>query len=133
MSEYRLEHPEVDREVDRAVVDECLRHEAETGGCILQGRLAAWMTKKEGLKAIRIWMDAPAAVRAERIAQREGTDPKETMEATVRRDRNDWKNYLDNYGIDLNDLSVYDIVVPTGGLDIEGVASYILNELQKYG
>ncbi|MBN1584980.1 cytidylate kinase family protein [Candidatus Uhrbacteria bacterium] len=129
-SDYRLAHPEIDREIDLDVMDRCLQCPK---GCILQGRVSAWMTKRQDIPAIRIWIDASPPVRASRIANREGGDPEKILESVNRRDRNDWKNYRDNYGIDLNDLSVYDIVVPTDDLPIEGVVSFILNELQKYG
>ena len=129
-SDYRKEHPEIDREIDEAVIKECQEQEK---GCVLQGRLSAWMTKEHGIDAIRVWVDASPEVRAGRIVNREGGDPQEILKATAHRDKNDWQNYKDNYGIDLNDLSVYDIVVPTDDLTIDGVVSFILNEVQKYG
>jgi predicted cytidylate kinase len=129
-SDYRLVHPEIDREIDDAVIAKCQETPA---GCVLQGRLSAWMTKQRGIKAIRLWIDASPEVRAARITNREGGDPAETLAGIKRRDANDWKNYRDTYGIDLNDLSVYDIVVPTDDRSAEQVISFILNEIQKYG
>ena len=129
-SDYRKEHPEIDKEIDLAVIKKCQEQEE---GCVLQGRLSAWMTKEHGIDAVRIWIDASPQVRAERIVNREGGDPQETLKATDHRDKNDWQNYKENYGIDLNDLSVYDIVVPTDDLTIDEVVSFILKEVQKYG
>jgi len=128
-SDYRLKYPEIDKEIDKNVIKKC----QSTSGCILQGRISAWTTKAQGLDAIRIWVDASPKVRATRIINRDGGKTQETIEAVNHRDNNDWRNYKDNYGIDLNDLSIYDIVVSTDNLTIDGVVSHILNELQKYG
>ena len=128
-SDYRLKHPEIDRRIDDAVIAKC----QETDGCVLQGRLSAWMTKQKGIKAVRVWIDASPEVRAARIVKREGGDPATALAAIKHRDDNDWRNYRDTYGIDLNDLSVYDTVVPTDNRSVEQVVSFLLSEIQKYG
>lgn len=128
-SDYRKSHPEIDRQIDDAVIQKC----QETEGCILQGRLTAWLTKQRGIKACRVWLAAKPEIRAGRITHREGGDPAARLADLERRDGNDRQIYKETYGIDLNDLSVYDIVVPTDDLSADEVVSFILNELQKYG
>jgi len=128
-SDYRKDHPEIDRQIDDAVIQRCL----DAAGCVLQGRLTAWLTKQRGIGACRIWLAAEPEIRAARIAKREKVDSAQTLADLKRRDSNDRQIYRDTYGIDLNDLSVYDIVVPTDDLSADEVVSFILNELQKYG
>jgi predicted cytidylate kinase len=128
-SDYRLENPEIDKQIDEAVIKKC----QATGGCVLQGRLSAWMTKKHGVPAFRIWIDAAPEVRAARIGQREDQDPTAALKDLQHRDQNDWQNYRDTYGIDLNDLSVYDTVVPTDDLTPSEVVDFILNKLKNHG
>jgi predicted cytidylate kinase len=122
---YVEEHPEIDRQLDAAMVRKAKR----SGDLILQGRLAGLMTAKEGLPAVRIWITASARVRASRVARRQGVAFKKAMAEISRRDRDNQDRYRQTYGLDLNDLSVYDIVVRTDNLTLEEVVSCLVKEL----
>ena len=126
---YVEEHPEIDRELDKAM----MRKAKRSGDLILQGRLAGLMTAKEGLPAVRIWIDASAKVRASRVARRQGVPFKAAMAEITRRDKDNLDRYRHTYGLDLNDLSVYSIAVQTDNLTLEEVVSSLVKELSKYG
>lgn len=122
---YVEEHPEIDRELDAAMVRKARRD----GDLILQGRLAGLMTAKEGLPAVRVWIAASSRVRASRVARRQGVSYKAAMAEISRRDRDNLVRYRQTYGLDLNDLSIYDIVVRTDNLTLEEVVSCLVKEL----
>lgn len=108
-SEYAERHPEVDREIDRRLA------EAE-GDTVVDGRLAGWMVKGADL---RVLLTAPLEVRLRRIAEREGRDLEEVREETVARERSERKRFKELYGIDIDDLSVFDLVINTSRLGVE--------------
>jgi len=127
MARYAEKHPEIDRELDAATIKMC----REKKDLVLQGRLAAWMTRKNGLEAFRVWIDASPRVRAERIVKREGGDLAKVLAYTNERDAENRRRYLDTYGLDLNDLSVYDTVIRTDNRSIEQVVSALIRALHK--
>ena len=125
---YVERHPEIDRKLD----DEMIRQARRKKNLILQGRLAGWMTYLRKLPAIRIWIGASLKVRARRVAGREGRTYAETLRQVDRRDRENRARYRRTYGLDVNDLSVYDIVVQTDNLTLEEVVSSLVKTLKVW-
>ncbi len=115
--EYAELHPEIDREVDRRQVEA-----AEECNVVIEGRLAGWMVKRADLK---IWLDAPMRVRAERVARREGTTVEEAFMAIAEREKGNRKRYLNLYGIDVEDLSIYDLIIDTSKWGPGGVFAIV--------
>ncbi len=105
------EDPALDREVDRRQ-----RELARGGNCVVESRLSGWMVDDAD---IRIWLRAPIEVRAARVSQREGQDPAEAQAEFVERERSEWSRYKALYGIDMSDLSVYDLVIDTARWNAE--------------
>jgi len=115
--EYAEMHPEIDREVDRRQVEA-----AKECNVVIEGRLAGWMVKEADLK---IWLDAPIQVRAQRVAKREGISVEEAFMQIAKREMQNRKRYLNLYGIDINDLSVYDLVINTANWGPDGVFAIV--------
>jgi cytidylate kinase len=126
--EYAETHPEIDRALDERVA-KAVRQAKK--GIILQGRLAAWTLKKFAIPSKKFWVTAALPVRVKRIAGREGQNYQETLRQVTKRDRDNRRRYLTTYGLDLNDLSVYDAVIDTGGLSIEETVLSIIKHLPK--
>jgi predicted cytidylate kinase len=124
---YAEEHPEIDRKLDAAMIRKAKR----AGSIIMQGRLAGLMTAKEGMEAFRIWIAASARTRASRVSKREGTPYRQALSQITKRDRDNRIRYKRTYGLDLNDLSVYDIVVQTDYLSIEEVVSRLVKAFTR--
>ena len=104
-SRYAERHPEIDRMIDRRTA------EAEKeDGVLIDARLAGWMVKQANMK---ILLTAPLEVRARRIARREGRKYKEVLQETVKRERSEARRFKRFYGIDVNDRSVFDLVLHT--------------------
>ena len=104
--------PTVDREVDRMQAAR-----AREGNCVVESRLAGWMVDAD----LRVWLRAPLAVRAARVARRESV-PLQAAEDDVReREESEWQRYRELYGIDITDLSPYQVVLDTARWSAEDV------------
>jgi cytidylate kinase len=75
---------------------------------VAEGRLSGWMVEDADLK---IWLHAPIACRAKRIAERDGTDEHTARDMAIQREECEYTRYLHYYSIDIRDLSRYDIVL----------------------
>ncbi len=114
-------HPEVDRELDRRQVEIARR-----GGILLEGRLSGYMVGEAGLDVLRVWLDASENIRHARVAQREGITLDAARVITEERERDEKARYLDFYGFDLYDTSIYDLIIDTGKTPTEEVVRQIL-------
>jgi len=124
---YAQEHPEIDRRLDRRMIRLCRNNKR----LVLQGRLAGWMTERYGIEAYRIWIEATARTRAKRIAEREHLPYRKAYADTKRRDDENRRRYLRTYGLDLNDLSIYDTVIQTDNLAVDEVVSALTKAISK--
>ena len=107
---YAELHPAIDRMIDRGIADA-----ARGGKVLLDARLAGWMAKKADIK---IFLTASTRVRVTRIAQREGRRYRDVHDETVRREKSEAKRFKKLYNIDVNDHSVFDIVLNTERLSV---------------
>lgn len=113
---------EDDQSIDRAVDDRLkLRIEEyiandylpEEDGLIIESRLAAWHAGDDA--TIRFGVTAPTQTRIERLSSRKGRA--ETPEQMQAREDSEAKRYLEYYGIDVTDLTIFDVLVDTGILN----------------
>jgi len=120
------EDENIDRDLDRR-----LRMVAEErDDLVLESRLAGWMAGSHA--DFRIWLDAPLDVRAQRIADREDKSVERAREETIARAESEARRYVDYYGIDIEDLSIYDLVLNTSRLDPDGVLEAIVTVVEAY-
>lgn len=103
-------HPYIDQMIDRKIADA-----ARGGKVLIDARLAGWMARKADLK---IFLTAPVKVRVKRIAQREGRSYRDVYDETFKRERSEAKRFKKLYNIDVNDYSIFDIVLSTERLSI---------------
>jgi len=85
----------------------------ESNGCVLGSRLAIWMLKEADLK---VYLDASANIRADRIVKREGGDHDAVAAFTEARDRHDHQRYLRIYNIDTDNYNFADMVINTDNI-----------------
>ena len=104
-SRYAERHPGIDSMIDRRTADA-----AREDGVLIDARLAGWMAKRANLK---ILLTAPLEERVRRIARREGRKYKEVLRETVKRERSESRRFKRFYDIDVNDRSVFDLVLNT--------------------
>jgi len=112
------EDPEIDKDIDARQRDIA----RERDDIVLEGRLSGWMAEEADA---RVWLDAPPEVRAERVADREERTPEEALAEIQEREESEAKRYEEIHGIDIKDMSVYDLVVDTSNWDEEGVVTVV--------
>lgn len=96
---------------------------AQAGNTVLGSRLAIWVLDDADL---RVYLDAPIEVRAERIQKREGGDLDAVRAITQARDHRDHLRYLRLYQIDNNDYQFVDLVIDVSNLLPEEIADQIV-------
>lgn len=97
-------NPTIDREID-----DLQREKASRGNVVAEGRLSGWLLQAD----FKIWLKASLETRAWRVATREGKNYEAAIEETRTREESELKRYKEIYGIDLRDLSPYNIVIDT--------------------
>lgn len=116
---------ESDHTIDQQLDAQMLEH-ARLGNAILEGRLAGFFARREGIPALKVYLTATDAVRAQRVAEREGSDWRQLLEDNRARHSSDAKRYREIYGFDLEDTSIYDLVLETDAQTPEALAERIL-------
>src|ERR1043166_5905653 len=116
---------EKDHSIDRAL-DAKMAEFARQGNVILEGRLAGFMALQEGVDALKVWLTASDEVRARRVAQRESKDWQQVLPLNRARQGSDTKRYRAIYGFDLNDTSIYDLILDSDDQGPEVLAEQIV-------
>jgi predicted cytidylate kinase len=116
---------EQDHSIDRDL-DAKMASYARQGGVVLEGRLAAFQALEQKVDALKVYLTASDEVRAERVSMREGGDKRKLLEVNDRRQRSDAHRYLAIYGFDLEDTSIYDLILNSDSESPEAVAERIL-------
>jgi len=120
------ENDQIDRDLDRR-----LRSIAsDRKELVLESRLAGWMAGDHA--DFRFWLDAPLDVRAKRVADREDKSVDRARRETEQRAESEARRYREYYGIDIDDRSIYDIVVNTARWGPEGVCTLAVEALEAY-
>ena len=101
------EYYQIDRDLDRRLRTVAL----ERDEVLLESRLAGWLAGDAA--DFRLWLDAPIEVRAARIADREDKSAETALAETREREESEALRYREYYGIDIADLSIYDIALNT--------------------
>jgi predicted cytidylate kinase len=121
---YCEEHSEVDK-----ALDEEQKKILEKGNVILEGRLAGWIAYKNKIPAIKIFLDADIDTRAKRVTKREGGEFEKRKQEILTREKSEAKRYKKYYGVNLEDKSIYDIVIDTSDKKPHEIVEIILNKL----
>jgi len=120
---------EKDPSIDRMVDDKIMEVALENPDIILESRLSAYMLHKNNVPAFKIYLCASPDVRMERVGIREGEDLKEICRQTEERQSSEAKRYKMYYNIDIEDKSVYDLILNTDNLTPDEVVDDILKAI----
>jgi predicted cytidylate kinase len=118
---YAAEHPEIDVELDTR-----LAARARKGDVVIESRLGGWIAHHDGLPSVKTWIDCDPRVRASRVAGREGISVDQALAENATRQTVERERYLSVYGIDIEDLSIYDLVLDSGELSPDEIADRIV-------
>ncbi len=117
--------PDLDRAVDRMQAEL-----SRAGSCVVESRLAGWMVDAD----LKVWLRAELPIRAARVAERERILVEAAERDLREREASEWQRYRTLYGIDINDLSTYHLVLDSGfwsAEDIVDVMALLAERLQR--
>lgn len=118
---------EMDPEID-ILIDKMQKEMAEREkNVIVEGRLSAWMIKDADLKVL---IFADAEIRYGRIARREGKDVQIVRQETKMREEIERRRYQKYYNINVDDWSIYDLIINSNRLSAEKIAEIIISALK---
>ena len=114
---------EADPSID-LLIDERQREIAEaTDDIVVEGRLSGLMVICADL---RVWLQAPLPVRVRRILEREdGADLASAEAETAEREACEARRYRQYYGIDIDDLLPYDLVLNSDRFGVEPLTAIV--------
>ena len=123
---------EKDSSIDKMIDSKILEIARENENIILESRLSAYMLRRNGIPAFKIYLNASPQVRMSRVGVREGETMEDACRKTWERQASEAKRYKMYYDIDIDDLSVYDLVVSTDDLTPDQVTKTILGAIEEY-
>jgi predicted cytidylate kinase len=122
--------PELDRSLDRAVLEEILRWDAAGRDVLVDGRIQAHLLAGRRVPCLKVLIDAPLSVRAQRIAGRENKSAEAAEREIVQRETSERIRYKTLYGIVLDDHSVYDLVVDSSDKTPDRIAEFVWSKVE---
>jgi len=125
-NELAEEDESIDLDLDRRL----RRTAVERDDLVLESRLAGWLAGDEA--EFRIWLTAPLRVRAARVAGREDWTVEEAAADTRSREESEAKRYEEYYGIDIDDLSIYDLSINTARWSEEAEFDLVLTAVESH-
>lgn len=117
-----------DPAVDK-VIDERTKAEAKKGGAVIDAQLGAWMIKE--IADVKVLLVAPDEVRIRRIADRDGTSIPSAKKETMARELLQKRRYKKYYGVNVDDLSIYDLKIDTSLYPIEKTKSDVIDAVRN--
>ena len=126
LNELAETEPAIDYDLDRRQYDLARSRD----DLVLESRLAGWLAGDAA--DIRVWLTAPLAVRVERIAGREEKSAAAVREETRRRAESEARRYRTYYDIDIDDLSIYDLVLNTARWGPDAATAVVRTAVESY-
>lgn len=117
----------IDLELDKKMLEYAKRNE----NLLLEGRLCGWQCYQNKIPAFKIWLKCPQDIRVKRVALREKQNFKKILKETQRREQSEEKRYKNYYNIDINDLSIYDLIVDSSKMKPDEIVRFILKKLKS--
>jgi len=121
---YAAEHPEVDRELDRAM------QALAVPGRLLDGRIQGPLCRRAGVPVYDVVVTAREEVRVQRVAARDGERVGEALRLVREREASERDRYRRYYGIDL-EREPPSLVVDSSDRPPDGVAEAILTFIRE--
>ncbi len=124
--QWAEKHPEVDLALDRRLAER-----AKLADVVLESRLAGWIAHNEGLAGLRVWLACADEVRAARVARRDRLRPEEALEVNRDREASERARFRAYYGIDLDDLGLYHLVLDSAAIGPDELAATIVDRARS--
>lgn len=121
-NKYSENNDNIDIELDKRQAK--IAH--ESGNIVVEGRLSAYFIDAD----LKIWFNAPLDIRAQRVCDREDKSFEQAKKEILTREESEALRYKDIHNIDINDMSIYDLIINTDSFDPESIVKIILTTLK---
>jgi len=118
---------EEDASIDKAIDDKAIE-EASKGCIVVDGHISAWTL--ENTAHLKVLVMAPINVRAERIARRDGKSIEEALTEIRVREESESRRFMKFYGINIFDLSIFDLIVNSEKFSEEEVFEIVMTAVK---
>lgn len=115
---------DIDKLIDKKILDE-----AKKGNVIIESHIAGWLLS--GIADYTIYLWANIEERAKRISIRDKISYEEALIKIMEREQSHYFRFWKYYGIDLLDLTPFDMVINTSNVDINRIVNIILAYIGK--
>ncbi|MGC9009698.1 MAG: (d)CMP kinase [Sulfolobales archaeon] len=112
LDELAKKDPSIDLEIDRIARDEAIR-----GNVVIDAHIGGWLLRD--LSDLSIYVTASLKTRAKRISKRDKKSFEEAMREIISRENAMRSRFKEIYNIDIEDLSVYDLIINTERINEE--------------
>ena len=129
LSNEAKEDLDVDRALD-ALLQE--RMTSEESPQIVESRLSGWWAHLNQIECLRVWVAVSEVERARRIQIREGGEIEECLLKSQNRQRDDMERYNALYGIDLDDMAPYNLIIDADKKNEHEVFNLLDFEIRKW-
>ena len=126
LSSEAKENLDIDRSLDSLLQK---RMSSPDSPEIVESRLSGWWAHKNKLSCLKVWVNVSDEERARRIQKREGGELEECLRKSQKRQKDDMERYSTLYGIDLDDMSPYNLVIDADEKDELEVFQAVDSEL----
>ncbi|MFL2493797.1 MAG: (d)CMP kinase [Candidatus Thalassarchaeum sp.] len=96
---------------------------------VVESRLSGWWAHQMDLDCLRVWVSVSDKERAMRIQIREGGELEERLQESKQRQADDNQRYMELYGIDMSEMTPYNLIIDADEIDADEVFRLVSNEL----
>ena len=97
----------------------------------MEGRIAGWLANRKHITSTKVLLEADLETRAKRIVKREKGDIEKKKREILKRENSEATRYKKYYNIDLDDTSIYDLVVDSSDKTPDEIVEIIIKEIKK--
>ncbi len=123
---YCERHRDVDEQLDRYQLEIL-----QKGNVIVEGRMAGWLAHRNHIPSTKVLLEADLETRASRIVKREKGDIEKRKKEILKRENSEATRYKKYYNIDLDDTSIYDLVIDSSDKKPDEIVEIIIKEIKK--
>ena len=123
---------EKDMRYDRLLDERMVEIAQDNPDIILEGRLVAYMLKKNSIPALKFFLTADLETRAKRVVEREGKDLEIALLEMEEREESEAVRYRSYYGINIRSDDVYDVVIDTADKTPEQIVDIMVEKVEEW-
>ncbi len=120
----------IDMELDKEIVRRVRSCVDQNRSAVVDGRLTGQMLRREGIESLRIWIDCPLDVRAERVANRDEKDIAQARKDILEREALEGERYRSIYNLKLRDPHVYHLILDSHEESPDDIVDIILEKME---